>query len=112
MSATTATHTPGPWANDNDAIYSEPLDEVVMVAVEGKEPRSHHTALVALVYGHHIGDAHHYTHDDNSRLIATAPELLEALSTLCAVFNQYGLTDTEKAALECARAAIAKAEGR
>jgi L-fucose mutarotase/ribose pyranase (RbsD/FucU family) len=46
----------------------------------------------------------------NARLIAAAPDLLEALKSMCEGFS--ALKDSDFPALAKARAAIAKAEGK
>lgn len=57
------------------------------------------------------------TNEDDARLIAAAPELLEALNALIPMFAEWHeefpehIGDKEYPALQQARAAIAKAEG-
>lgn len=47
----------------------------------------------------------------NARLIAAAPELLESLEAMYAMFNGNGVTPEDDAAIDAARSAIAKATG-
>jgi hypothetical protein len=47
----------------------------------------------------------------NARLIAAAPELLEALHEMIHQFDQFNVNEFEAKAIKDARAAIAKAEG-
>ena len=91
-----AKHTPGPWKRDGVDIYANAPANV----------RPH---IAHVIYGA-TADA---------RLIAAAPELLEALRGLfehCAmVHNQWGDNSNQKEAdnaIKAARAAISKAEGR
>ena len=64
-------HTPGPWCwlSDND-LWSEKDGEVLGAGDDGKP------------YGMHSGEIHHHydpvVKEANKRLIAAAPELLEA----------------------------------
>ena len=86
-------HTPGPWrfrlSAHNGCYYVEDKDW-----------------LVAEVAGQNVENEH------NARLIASAPDLLEALKAVrCFYENAKHLSGDEDAILEEARAAIAKAEG-
>ena len=85
-----STHTPGPWLSHDKLTHSEIVTN------------EHGSTVVAEVYTE--ADAH---------LIATAPELLEALSTSIYLLSESEL-DLETAlhrALEHMQAAIAKAKG-
>lgn len=73
-------HTPGPWTIWGGNVISESAGTLVMP--EGA--REHHTGLVAIVYGHHVGEAHHYTLDANVRLITEAPAMLALLRSFAA----------------------------
>jgi 16S rRNA C1402 N4-methylase RsmH len=96
-------HTPGPWVIERDLGHTFIIAEAGgMCADLGVSSPSQ---------------------DDNARLIAAAPELLEALKTLLAYHGETGhgtFRSTEgnlvkeRECLQCtaARAAIAKAEGR
>ena len=102
---TNAKHTPGPWAvdeNDHQWITAD-CDGLIVAEIpygEGEET-----------------DRHHEINDANARLIAAAPELLEALRDMVRI-NQNkegyfrGHSHAESGSVyEQARAAIAKAEG-
>lgn len=87
----TAQHTPGPWAKVEDA------DNRNNVRI-----RSDALPHVAKVYGYSRDDA---ARDANARLIAAAPELLEALEAAASMLPEetcirHGITD-----------ALAKARG-
>ena len=99
MTMTTTTHTPGPWTVDGNEIFG-PQDSGVIVArlpewgilADGPDPAAH-----------------------NARLIAAAPDLLEALQYALERFecipehrDEIGLYRT---GARLARAAIAKATG-
>lgn len=88
-----AKHTPGPWN-----IYFNSQDDLVIRKMFADGQESHVVARC------HSGYA-------NARLIAAAPELLEALETLAEHFEYY-MGDNECRPLENARAAIAKATGK
>ncbi len=85
-------HTPGPWINDGDGIVWSESDPI---------------------YGW-IADCRNGAQDANARLIAAAPDLLEALRSMLSEFSVMASPATagEIAACEAARAAIAKAEGQ
>ena len=84
-------HTPGPWVVGNQ----DPLNF-------GKQ-RGNGTEPIGFVYGPSFPERSELGREalSNARLIAAAPELLEALKDMGA---RYGLT-------EQARAAVARAEG-
>ena len=91
-------HTPGPWKAtkfnpatgeiDDCYLYVEPGISVIERKVKGRD--QHDTA--------------------NARLIAAAPDLLEALEELLAVAVQYDLPLSDPERIK-ARAAIARARG-
>jgi hypothetical protein len=94
-----AKHTPGPWL-----ATKRPIDSRYQIeAADGSR-------LVTLPFSDTI--------ESDARLIAAAPELLEALKSLfehCAMMhNQWGEGDNTKqadAAIAAGKAAIARAEG-
>lgn len=86
-------HTPGPWVKNGINWYGSNGEKVVI----SNGP----------AYGSKI---HFPSAEANTRLIAAAPELLEALETLAEHFEYY-MGDNECRPLENARAAIAKATG-
>jgi hypothetical protein len=95
-------HTPGPWcsATQNDALYVIAGDSP---AKNNDYPR--HDAdreVIAKVYDSPSGL-------DNSRLLAAAPQLLEALKFVTQRCALYAPADRAR---EMAAEAIAKAQGR
>lgn len=87
----TKKHTPGPWAF---------LDTGLVFA--GKN-RLHIAQVATTGMG--------YQAAGNAALISAAPELLEALENLCRLSIWKGASDYDRAQVEAARAAIAKANG-
>lgn len=83
-------HTPGPW-HANTPLREEDCTDVTI-----REPKHGH--LVATVAA---GKA-------NAKLIAAAPDLLDALTTIA---KQFEIRGDDKRLLAIARAAIAKAKG-
>lgn len=97
-------HTPGPWQADGFEINKE-----------GLEPKG--SATVWHVAGTSYSLADPDTRRANARLIAAAPELLEALKDcLGYVISDYESRDGgfggAQESVDRARAAIAKAEGK
>ena len=88
-------HTPGPWMKDDDG------DRVVDLAY----------FIVAEVDGVDEAEV-----EANARLIAAAPDMLEALREVFAAHPNHtwlpGLSARERLAFRQVKAAIAKAEGR
>lgn len=89
-------HTPGPW------VVEDPIESLTPIGAHGRNGGK----WVAHCLGPHQAA--------NARLIAAAPDMLEALTALLARFDDnpelselIGLVE-----IEHARAAIAKAEGR
>lgn len=101
-----ATHTPGPWIYGSevgvDSTRIETESGRVIGAIRTRE-------VTDWQHGHPI-----YSWSDegaaNARLIAAAPELLEALQKLCAI-QEYGDVASWAPEWADARAAIAKATG-
>jgi hypothetical protein len=92
----TTTHTPGPWAIANAGeLNPSPC---------GIRSVSHPTGMIC-----HL-PSEHESLEANAALIASAPELLEALQTAqMALFGVVTRNSVVQAALDTARAAIAKA---
>ena len=89
--------TPGPWVIDLDWLPDEHPDWRCIIIESGDK---HFRTRVS----GHMGEA-------NARLIAAAPELLEALRGL-AYPGAYEGQPSESERIAAARAAIAKAEGK
>lgn len=92
-------HTPGPWV----PVLSSKRSDLACVVTEKNE-----AGFAALVC--HIQTAHVETANANARLIASAPELLEALKKLEQKFGDRGDGWPDNR-WDAARAAIAKATG-
>jgi hypothetical protein len=96
----TTKHTPGPWVARQSA--HGPID------IFDSQERD-----VVTVYGGGVPSEHKQA---NARLIAAAPELLDALkamdAAICEGFETQAGRMAGRKALIAARAAIAKAEGR
>lgn len=97
-----AKHTPGPWATD-EADHTEPYQDITIRA--GRRS-------ICRVW---IDDApvHDYNNEQrvNARLIAAAPELLEALKRLTTAIDHATELHRFSTLWDDARAAIAKATG-
>jgi len=92
-------HTPGPWMLDINKRGGE--WDYLIRTVKPHNPAGGvgmHVATVNVTFKH--------LPEDNARLIAAAPEMLEALKAVVAV------ADRKTVEFDAARAAIAKAEGR
>lgn len=109
----TGKHTPGPWVvggesgNDSEAEFIVTKDESRTIAWTTNT----FDADADDGYGSEV-----ITEEDraNGRLIAAAPELLEALKSVVDQLEGIGIPDwhgAEGLCLESAKAAIAKAEG-
>ena len=84
-----AQHTPGPWRVG-------PVDDTRIVSVK-------HDEEIAIASGDYDSPEGWPIMEANARLIAAAPDLLDALQKLCATLNDNGY------ATDHAAAAIAKA---
>jgi hypothetical protein len=99
-------HTPGPWEL-SEAEYKEGFG--TYRRVEQVEQFGDVVASVCIRHAvNHTLDA---CGDANARLIAAAPELLEALASLTAVARRYLPDYDEHPEVQKADAAIAKATG-
>jgi len=97
-------HTPGPW------IVCDGNDLDPFVVMEDGQRVPDRGAIASVVYGdRHLSEA-----TENARLIAAAPDLLEAAkASLAAIASRRRLADGEPEFVEMSlRAAIEKATGR
>ena len=94
-------HTPGPWASLGPTIY----DRAIIKAGDYEV-----ATQIAVTYGRKSNDEH----DANTRLIAAAPDLLEALREMYHAFldPDHIVTDRQEAASLGAYRAIYKATGK
>lgn len=101
-----ATHTPGPWvAVGNSEVHDRPTEYDKDGSRTGETPN----LVAALGYPHHDAP----TLAANARLIAAAPELLEALRWAVETIDEAGGMDPDdRGAIAQCRAAIAKATGQ
>lgn len=106
MNENNAKHTPGPWTHRQAYTTGEPVEQVIQRGTE------------VLSSVHDLGNDRRDEHDANARLIAAAPELLEALETIADVPLKgeegagRGLDRHDASGfIRIARAAIAKATG-
>ena len=97
-------HTPGPWLVESDPMHFDTLSTVV--GGVKKKAKGIERQMIVQVGGW----AEWREQEANARLIAAAPELLEALKDLRAAIKSQGVISTVKA-LSKADAAIAKATG-
>lgn len=94
-----AKHTPGPWQ------WTQHFDPTISIYKDG-------FGQIARLYDSSVG-----TGKANARLIAAAPDLLEALKTLVPMLDEWHkehpahVGDKEPHAIKAASAAIAKATG-
>ena len=112
-------HTPGPWEVDEDSswvngpndeiiceVYCDALQRALCIEFDGYEeddyPLPENYEGEELETARRIADAH---------LIAAAPDLLEALIGINALFSHLSKDCTQYNAVDKARAAIAKATG-
>ena len=97
-------HTPGPWTICGNGILTHP--------VSGRELQT--TVIEADSWGR-IFDIYDYSNEPeyNARLIAAAPELLEACQTFLGIWSDRARLHPDVAmAVGAAERAIAKAQGK
>lgn len=98
-------HTPGPWA-----VVEH--DHAICIQTESPSKTKYDAARYAAIGGFDRNDrAQLEEARANARLIAAAPDLLEALRSAVNDADAWGLADDECDWLPLARAAIAKATG-
>ena len=89
-------HTPGPWTHIPGGFTI-------------KAPSDHHS--FQLIASLSTGMKTRSEVEANARLIAAAPDLLEALQTIAGYLDDTAACNSDKAMASTARAAIAKATG-
>ena len=101
--AQTAQHTPGPWVECGQGTLLHPVTNNPIT-----------TEVVEAIGFGRIFEVYHYSNENeaNARLIAAAPELLEALIALESGVRNWISEGVSPEMLASARAAIARAEGR
>ena len=102
---TMAQHTPGPW------VLEDPLGPELLSIVVGDQPYDWlHVAQVSVTGNHNEGDLPKAQAKANARLIAAAPDLLEALREATDIIADQCKSRT--GTVDRFLSAIAKAEGR
>lgn len=103
-------HTPGPWTIDDDS-------ETGSFDIRNTREQGHLSGVpgrtvwgIATVWHQSGGESRGLEDRGNARLIATAPELLAALKAIVDA-PHASMWEPISAAVEAARAVIAKAEG-
>ena len=104
-----AKHTPGPWAFSRSDNFG---DARFYVAQQDGAPYTPNYSDVATLIAETVSGERVSIQEANARLIAAAPELLEALRAVDVLFGHLARDSTQRIWLDNARAAIAKAEGR
>lgn len=107
QTSTTAQHTPGPWRVED----REPCLVIVPIWDTELDTDYFMGRHIATVRHGYIGGDMGYS-GANARLIAAAPDLLDALRACIANFDYYGNGGVDQDTIDECRAAIAKAEGR
>lgn len=107
-----AKRTPGPWVVRREGLHGNEIVVRSTVLIEDKFDGGTYEPLIADLYRGRTGNIH------DANLIATAPELLEALKGLDEAYCRAGTPLTREERTEdrkrliAARTAIAKATGR
>ena len=97
-------HTPGPWEVHRTG-YTGRSSAKYVINGQPSKPGNAYRAVA------HIKHSTVSPMEANARLIAAAPELLEALQEMYHAFNWGDMNQVETWAIEQCRAAIAKATG-
>lgn len=92
-----AEHTPGPWKFEDEYVRVE-------IGEDKGEP-------IADPYCRPTSETNPGEMEANARLIASAPELLEALGSAVSMLEGLGMDDGGNPDMDALRAAIAKAKG-
>lgn len=101
-----AAHTSGPWKVYHALLRQQfPGNKII-------EIQDDHGHAVVQWAGFDNSDRLKKTHLANARLIAAAPDMLQALRAADEVISRLQLTKDEAAAIALIERAIAKAEGR
>jgi hypothetical protein len=110
----TTQHTPGPWAFSQSAQYG---DTRFYVAQGDGAPYTPHYSDVATLIAETVNDERRSIQEANARLIAAAPDLLDALKKVMPFIDCIAAVTREEiieyeAAMKMADAAIKKATGQ
>ena len=100
-------HTPGPWIGAGPSFGDQFPRYTTEITTEDERYGDGHIQICELPFHHHDEE-----NEANARLIAAAPDLLEALNSyLKAGFGNSTDFNSQKEAYYKAKAAIAKATG-
>ena len=100
-------HTSGPWK-----VYHAKLRSQLRGSPKIIEIQSDHGAPIVQWSGFDNSERLKKTHLANARLMAAAPDMLDVLRNIDAMFSRLQLTLEETAVFEALDAVIRKAEGR
>jgi len=102
-------HTPGPWTYSRSEQYGD--WRFYVAQADGARYTPHYSDVATLI-AETVSDERRSIQEANARLIAAAPDLLEALSRLIEIEDGPGMAVIGwEGAMERAYAAIAKARG-
>lgn len=107
MPADKAKHTPGPWITDDRHVHP---DAGRLTYPPGVEPET--DVIVLVDTDCHENGLLNETDKANLRLIAAAPEMLEALRNALPACEYYDEREGAPETLRTVQAAIAKAQGK
>jgi L-alanine-DL-glutamate epimerase-like enolase superfamily enzyme len=102
----TTQHTPGPWIGAGPSFGDQFPRYTTEITTEDERYGDGHIQICELPFHHHDEE-----NEANARLIAAAPDLLEALKDIVEFWDSIVPTDAVNQMHINARAAIAKATG-
>lgn len=104
---TQAQYTPGPWTYESDHTHRQ-FNIRMLGHLIGTRDEAKHICTINNLPSHVLANRDPSIAEANARLIAAAPDLLEALEDLVNSFEKH----RPKAYWDAARTAIAKAKGK
>lgn len=104
-------HTPGPWNYERQGTVGD--WKIIGPETEGEPCRPSEVSLLGKLVSFKPGVAFTIYHEENARLIAASPDMLQALECIVAVLSQNKTFPADiNYAKSAAEAAIAKAIGK